>query len=352
MKVKTLKSAMRKLKRVVPRKDRNMPILSYCKFNDGKVFGTNLERATEVSLSGYNHAGLHDKEPFLLNPYKVYDILRNESKSSDVKFQVTEDHVILEIDGIEYELFYPDIEDYPPTPEKEETIDTISKSELLEVFYDIAPFCLNSKDTTRLSLTGINFSEGKATATNGYYMAIQDVDFNGEFLLGDAKDIKKIRPTLKSLGDRIEVFKTNKNFLGFGTSEGTIFLTPIMEDFPEYEAVIPKHNSIPVKIDDLERLGRYLKKVHKLASDDNERVRWHVENGSVDLSFSDPEVGEIKASFENETYNNEKLDIAFKAKFIEEIIDKEEDLDIWLDKDTAGLFEGNRRYVLMPIHED
>lgn len=387
--VDELYPALRKLKRVTPRSPKDMPILEYALIRkvgpaetDIGITATDIDKATTIELDA--EVEQIDRE-FLIPVYKAWDILKGEDGTVKVEHYVetsTEEDAdgstkqyanhttVLTVNGVKFDLFVDSEEEYAHVPLAEDTelIDFIEYDRLKDIFYEMTDFALNASETTRHSLTGLQFEDGDVIATNGYYMAIEDLGgFDGEFLLGDTSDIKKQRVTLKKMDtDLVEVRRLKEAGDGqlqilFTDPDHKIQLWfhPIVEEFPEYQAVVPVDNDVELQLseDNIEKLHKFTSKVDDLTdSSAGQGVRWEVkqDNKTVALSYSHAEVGIMSTEVRVQNLPKADVDITLKAEFTANILDKEDDLSIWLkDSETAALFADNdRMYVQMPISSE
>ncbi len=369
--VKELKRAVKQLKRSINKKPDTMPILAGIHFkvnNDNiELFATNLETATRLRVEADVKAS---GQPFVVKGYKLDRILKSESGTATVEELEDKNQVRFTVDGINYDLFKLAVEEYPETELlADELVGIFNKDKFVDMVYTSEDFALNTKETTRLSLTGIYLSDGKAVATNGYIMMVEDNfgAMTGDVLMGPANQLKKIRPTLKKFdGETIELYKVNEAAgnldLMISDSSGNhqLFISDIMEQFPEYEAVIPEHNEIAVKPVDVDKIEKFSDKAARMLDSDTGGMYLDFDGDNLRLSASGPETGNLSTDIETEMTafgSQTDIRIMFKADFVNRVFDNSGDeVTVWLqDKDTAGLFDdenSDRKFILMPIDYD
>ena len=269
--------------------------------------------------------------------------------------------------AITFDLFQLSREDYPSVEElPEEPIARINVDELKEAIKQTTCAALKAKETTRLSLTGVKtiFSEDqlKMVATNGYRMSVKTiplahVDEPNDLLIesGALTELDRILSSTDS--DEVSVYASKSEV--FFVSDDVIFSDKlIMEQFPEYEAVIPDDNELPLKLD-RDRTLETLARAEITASEESGAVKLTAEEGSDGLTMysSSPEKGELEEVVELLETSKGDVEISFKAEFLIDALRRmsAEEVVLWLlDSETAGLLEpakgeGDFLYVCMPI---
>ncbi|MFW6190780.1 MAG: DNA polymerase III subunit beta, partial [Candidatus Bipolaricaulota bacterium] len=268
---------------------------------------------------------------------------------------------------INFDLFQLSTEDYPEIDElPEESIATMNSVELSDAIKQTTFAALKAKETTRLSLTGVNtiFGENqlKMVATNGYRMSIKTVPFSDveerTTLLIESSAFSELDRILSGTeSDEVTIYASNSEV--FFVADDVVFSDKlIMEDFPEYEAVIPEDNELPIKLDRGKALDT-LARAEITASEESGAVQLTAEEGSDGLTIysSSPEKGELEEVIDLLEPSKGDVEISFKAEFLIDALRRmsNEKVVLWLkDSDTAGLLEpaegeGDFIYVCMPI---
>jgi DNA polymerase-3 subunit beta len=158
----------------------SMPILAGMKLETKRdqltLYATDLERAIWRSVPIKNHDG---DEAIVLNGELLFKIA-NALPADTVVLKTIAGTGKVEITsgGATFELFRLSLEDYPEVPLLPgQPICVVGKKQLERSLELVAYAALSSRETSRLSLTGVNMVlEGdtlKVVATNGYRLALK-----------------------------------------------------------------------------------------------------------------------------------------------------------------------------------
>lgn len=350
---------------------RDMPILSGVKLEIRdeklKLTSTDLEMTTRCTIPITN---LKDSATIVLKGDVLAKIMQRIPESGEVRLTSDpEENQKIELSSgqINFDLFQLSTEDYPEIDElPEESIATMNSVELSDAIKQTTFAALKAKETTRLSLTGVNtiFGENqlKMVATNGYRMSIKTIPFSDveerTTLLIESSAFSELDRILSGTeSDEVTIYASNSEV--FFVADDVVFSDKlIMEDFPEYEAVIPEDNELPIKLDRGKALDT-LARAEITASEESGAVQLTAEEGSDGLTIysSSPEKGELEEVIDLLEPSKGDVEISFKAEFLIDALRRmsNEKVVLWLkDSDTAGLLEpaegeGDFIYVCMPI---
>ncbi|MCF7890501.1 DNA polymerase III subunit beta [Candidatus Bipolaricaulota bacterium] len=350
---------------------RDMPILSGVKLEirdeELKLTSTDLEMTTRCTVPISN---LEGSATVVLKGDVLAKIMQRIPEDGEVRLKSDPEEnqkVELSSGPINFDLFQLSTEDYPSVDElPEEPVAKINVDELKNAIKQTTFAALKAKETTRLSLTGVKtiFEEDqlKMVATNGYRMSVKtiplsEVEEPTDLLIesGALTELDRILSGTES--DEVSVYASKSEV--FFVSDDVVFSDKlIMEQFPEYEAVIPDDNELPLKLDRsraMETLGR----AEITASEESGAVQLRAEEGSDGLTMysSSPEKGELEEVVELLEPSNGDVEISFKAEFLIDALRRmsTDKVVLWLlDSETAGLLEpakgeGDFLYVCMPI---
>ena len=144
--------------------------------------------------------------------------------------------------------------------------------------------------------------------------------------------------------------------LFFSAGDSILITRTISGQFPNYEAVLPKSNTITATFD-AAALRDALRRVTLLASEQTHAVCLALESGGLTLSTSGGDAGEASESL-NVAYTGEPLRVAFNSTFLLDLLGvvKNGDVEIALkDAESAAELrpldqaEYRHRYVVMPM---
>ena len=350
---------------------KNMPILAGVKMNVGedqlRLISTNRETTTTCTIPIQNNSEPVD---VVLKGDVLTKIMQRVPENGELKFQSSKEdggEVELTSNGITFDLFQLPLEDYPTISSPPgDPIAEIESSLFQEALNQTVFAALKTKEATRLSLTGVNTIIGdqqmKMVATNGYRMALKSISLpevkeKGSYLI-DSGALSKYDRILSKTGSESVTLHATKEEVFFST-EAVVFSDKlIMEDFPEFEGVIPQDNDLPVKVNRNEFLNT-LRRAEITASEESGAVLLRIEEDEDNLSISSssPEKGELQEEIPLLESSKGEVEISFKAEFLIDALKRMETqvVTLWLsDSDTAGLLEpsegeGDFIYICMPI---
>ncbi len=350
---------------------KNIPILAGVKMNIGenelRLISTDREKTTTCTIPVENN-----EEPVdvVLKGDVLSKIMQRVPDEGTVRFvSSSEDggEVELTSDGITFDLFQLPLEDYPSiSTAPGDPIAEIEAPLFREALNQTIFAALKAKEATRLSLTGVNTIIGdeqmKMVATNGYRMALKTIDLpqaekEDSYLIDSGALSQCDRILSKTGAETLTIHATNEEV--FFTAEDVVFSDKlIMEDFPEYEGVIPQDNDLPVRVNRKNFL-QTLRRAEITASEESGAVLLVTEedSDSLSISSSSPEKGELKEKIPMLEPSKGDVEISFKAEFLIDALKRmgTEEVTFWLsDSDTAGLLEpsegkGDFIYICMPI---
>lgn len=350
---------------------RDMPILSGVKLNIGetemRLTTTDLEMTTRCSIPISN---LAEPSTVVLKGDVLAKITQRIPETGEVKLKSDPEEnqkVQLSSGTINFDLFQMSTEDFPEVDEPpDEPVAELDIMEFKSAIKQTTFAALKTKETTRLSLTGVNTIFGddqlKMVTTNGYRMAIKTLNLSGfedeKKLLIESSALSELDRILSQVeSDKVTMY-SSKSEIFFATDEIVFSDKLIMEKFPDFEAVIPDDNELPLKLNRDEILET-LTRAEITASEESGAVRLTAEEGSKDLKIysSSPEKGELEEIVPLTESSKGSVEISFKGEFLVDALRRMngKNVILWLeDSETAGLMEpaeesGDFLYVCMPI---
>jgi DNA polymerase-3 subunit beta len=350
----------------------SMPILAGMKLETKRdqltLYATDLERAIWRSVPIKNHDG---DEAIVLNGELLFKIA-NALPADTVVLKTIAGTGKVEITsgGATFELFRLSLEDYPEVPLLPgQPICVVGKKQLERSLELVAYAALSSRETSRLSLTGVNMVlEGdtlKVVATNGYRLALkaerlpQKAAREGEFLVA-ADSLKDLASILGQLdAETVEIFHS-ENYLFFKVGS-TVFVGRLIEEaYPDFEKVIPKDNPIGIAVE-RKLLLDALARAQITAAEESDAVILSVEDWRLRVSSQAAEKGETHEELPLKK-KAKPIKISFRAEYLIDALKRLESdsVTLWLaDAESAGLIEPADSeadqgflYVVMPIRMD
>jgi len=350
----------------------SMPILAGLKLETKKnqlmLYATDLERAIWCSVPVESRGG---DEALVLNGELLVKIANTlPAETFELKTISGTGKVEIVSGGATFDLFRLSLEDYPevpPLPDK--PICVVGKKQLERSLELVAYAALSARETSRLSLTGVNLVLEKETlkvvATNGYRLALkaeslaQKASREGEFLVA-ADSLRDLAGILAQLdAEHVELYQS-ENYLFFKAGSVVFVGRLIEEAYPDFEKVIPKENPIGISVE-RKLFLEALQRAQITAAEESDAVVLSVENNQLKLSSQAAEKGEAHEVLPLKK-KAQPVKISFRAEYLIDALKRlqSDEVRLWLaDAESAGLLEPGESeadqgflYVCMPIRMD
>ena len=350
----------------------SMPILAGLKLETKKnqlmLYATDLERAIWCSVPVESRGG---DEALVLNGELLVKIANTlPAETFELKTISGTGKVEIVSGGATFDLFRLSLEDYPevpPLPDK--PICVVGKKQLERSLELVAYAALSARETSRLSLTGVNLVLEKETlkvvATNGYRLALkaeslaQKASREGEFLVA-ADSLRDLAGILAQLdAEHVELYQS-ENYLFFKAGSVVFVGRLIEEAYPDFEKVIPKENPIGISVE-RKLFLEALQRAQITAAEESDAVVLSVENNQLKLSSQAAEKGEAHEVLPLKK-KAQPVKINFRAEYLIDALKRlqSNEVRLWLaDAESAGLLEPGESeadqgflYVCMPIRMD
>ncbi len=354
----------------------SMPILAGLKLETKKnqltFSATDLERAIWCSVPIENRGGDDPRgEALVLNGELLSKIAQN-LPAETLHFKTIEGTGKVEITcgSAVFDLFRLPLEDYPELPHLPSKRLCLLESKPLARSLELVTFAaLSAKETSRLSLTGVNWVLAEKTlkvvATNGYRLACKTEELakkaeaEGEFLVAadSLRDLAGILAQIET--EQVEVYQS-ENYLFFKMGSVVFVGRLIEEAYPDFEKVIPRENSIGLILERKSFLEA-LQRVQITAAEESDAVILNIEDGKLKISSQAAEKGEAQEILELKK-KAQAMKISFRAEYLIDALKRlqSDEVRLWLaDAESAGLLEPGETeadqgflYVCMPIRMD
>ncbi|MFN4219148.1 MAG: DNA polymerase III subunit beta [Candidatus Bipolaricaulia bacterium] len=350
----------------------SMPILAGLKLETKKnqvtLYATDLERAIWCSVPVENRG---EDEAVVLNGELLVKIATTlPAETFELKTISGTGKVEITCGGATFELFRLSLEDYPEVPSlPKEPICVLGKKHLERSLELVAYAALSARETSRLSLTGVNMVLEKETlkvvATNGYRLALkaealaQKASREGEFLVA-ADSLRDLAGILSQVdAEHVELYQS-ENYLFFKAGSVVFVGRLIEEAYPDFEKVIPKENPIGISVE-RKLFLEALQRAQITAAEESDAVILSVENSQLKLSSQAAEKGEAHEVLPLKK-RAQPVKISFRAEYLIDALKRlqSDEVHLWLaDAESAGLLEPGESeadqgflYVCMPIRMD
>jgi len=354
----------------------SMPILSGLKMEiEGdrlRLYATDLERAVCCEITIDNQAG---DEAVVLNGAVLSQIAAHLPEDERITLKTDAENgtvVKLRCGEASFDLPTLPVEDYPDVPSLPQTKIASLKVKNFHQGLDQTAFAtLKAAETTRLSLTGVDVvlksASLKMVATNGYRLAMKTVGVDevfeeGEYLI-DASVLTDLDRVLSQVEEETVDLYKGEGQLFFQSGGVTFMARTIAEEFPDFERVIPKENTISLVFDRRSFLET-MQRIEITAAEESGAVTLRVANeeSAARINSADKVKGEAEERVRLKKVPQGEIEVSFKAEYLIDALKRmhSEETVLWLSSsEKAGLIEPSGEkiapedegflYVCMPV---
>lgn len=320
----------------------------------------------EVGLRVTVPAQMKKKAAVTVNARKVYEIAR-ELAADEVTLKVgTAGWVDVVAGRSRFKVVSLDPKDYPQLPFGANagtgTPIRIAAGTLREMV-DKTLFAV-SQDETRFNLSGVfvESAEGgvlRMVATDGHRLALVDRSVADAKLprgvIMPRKGLVEVRKLLDETGEAEITLVVAEKDVRVHTPQLSFFMRLVEGEFPDYRQVIPSSTRAKAQVNRDDFLAA-VRRISLLASERSHGVKLHFEKGSLELSASNPDLGEASEDIEA-SYGGESMSIGFNGRYLLDVLAvhaQGDVIELGLTEEVGpGLLRGSQdptyTYVLMPM---
>ena len=334
----------------------SMPILSGLKMEIAgdslRLYATDLERAVHCEIPIENKG---EDEAVVLNGAILSQIANHLPEDDRITIKTGEgDGTVVKLRCGEalFDLPTLPVEDYPeiaPLPEK--LIGKMDVQKFHRGLEQTAFASLKVNETTRLSLTGVDIVIGggkmKMIATNGYRLSMKTLPMDevleeGEFLIeaGVLSDLDRVLSQINAAS--VEIYRGDGQVF-FRAGGVTFIAKTIAEEFPDFDRVIPKDNTVDLTFN-RQALLASLQRIEITAAEESGAVTVRVtsDESAARMNSSSKDKGEAEERVRLAKVPSEAIEISFKAEYLIDVLKRmdSEQIALWLaTSEKAGLIE-------------
>lgn len=288
-----------------------------------KVFATDLE----VSLTDQIKAQVHQPGKVAVSAKSLFEIAKELSEGPITL--IKKENNWLEIKQGKYtsKIVGISAEEYPIFPTYNSQAFIKIDAQVLKEMIDKTIYSV-SNDETRYHLNGVFFELNpqvgfKMVATDGHRMSLvskssSDIKVSAtQGVIIPRKGLHEIKKILEGIDSSVEIAVEGSQFVLKHSS--TILMIRLIEGkYPNYQQFIPQKLPQKVMINK-EAFLTSLKRVSLLANQKSKAVHLILNNGKMEISSNNPELGDAKEEIEVE-YSGGEIKIGFNAKYITDIL--------------------------------
>jgi DNA polymerase-3 subunit beta len=331
---------------------------------DISIIATDLETGFE----GTYPATVASEGTIAINAKKLFEIIK-EFPTDDVTINEVENQWIDISNGkVEYRLMGMNPDEFPDNPEVDDTdlieVDSAMFSRVIEKTIIVS----GAGDDRRAHITGILFEtfdhEGQGfvrmVSTDGSRLSKADCPLIGgqrsdgaSGVIIPKKGLNEIHKFLEPTGS-IRIGHKGANFIVKKESE-TIIVRLLEGDFPKYADIVVKSEKSHPLVIDKTTYQKMLRRMSILSSENYKGVVFKFGDNALELSVSNPEIGEAKEDIEV-VYKGNPIEVAFNPRFFIEtlnVVDGDHITMNLIDAESPCLIEDNQDStylsVIMPM---
>jgi len=317
---------------------------------------TDLENTIKVSLK------CQFKKGSILIPGKQFISLIKQIPDEEIKIEEKENEVEISNENIKYRFITMNADDFPRISKISSNVSFNINGNILKDAIDKIKFCVNpneQKPYFRGGLLEIRESNINLIGTDGRRLSLSKAELEStpspkiKVLLS----FKLLNILTDLLTDEMTEISVGKNQITFKFSNILLIsqLLAGVEDFPEYDVVIPDEKKCQIAIIDKDKFLSCLKRISLFTSERYNKLKITLNKGIIMVSVVSPEIGQGQEKFEI-GYDGEEMNFAFFPEFLIDFLQKVNEEKIvfaFTDKKAPVLMRpqinNNFLYVTMPL---
>jgi len=349
---------------IVERKT-TMPILANVLFEAKKKQLSITATDLEVGINCSYPADVLTEGKVTVHAKSLYDIVK-ELPDDTVHFKMKEGNwVEIKCGKSKFKIVGLSPEEFPELPTRGSGDTKRTDAGTIREMIEKTAFAMSS-DETRYNLNGVytdlsGSDDGKTVlmvATDGHRLSIvkREVGTKWNFPKGGIvprKGVMELKRLAETGDSQIDIWADKKHVIAYRDNT-TLVIRLIDGQFPPYEQVIPKKSKRTVAVN-RDELIHALKRVSVMSTDRSRGVKFAFSPGNLDISASNPDLGEAKEEMAAE-YKGESFEIGFNAKYFIDALTsiKDEQAILQLGDETAPCvlaseYDKNFTHVIMPM---
>ncbi len=323
--------ALQKIQGIVEKRN-TMPILSNVLIEayDDKL--TFIATDLEVGMKSSYPAKVTENGRITISAKKLYEIIR-EFPDETILFSTRDNNwVDISCGKAKFNIVGLSPDEFPFFPKVTENILFNLSSEKLGLMIELTSYAI-CHDETKYNLNGVYFKitrDEDATvlrlvATDGHRLCVADqkiedstaIELLDKGVIFPKKGIIELKKLCdEEQGDILLGFIDNSAAIIQGNT--TVIMRLVDGEFPDYKRVVPIGNDRMITIN-RDKFIHSLKRMSILSNEKFKGIKFDIENGSMEISSSNPELGEAREEIEV-NYTGEKITTRFNARYLIDVL--------------------------------
>lgn len=348
-------------------KRNTIPILSNVLLEAGddnlQITATDLE----VGMQAIYPAQIKKTGKITVSAKKLYEIIK-ELPENEISF-LAKDNCWIEIrcGKALFNIVGLAADEYPyfPKTDQNEFIELSSKT--LKNIIEKTSFSM-STDESKYNLNGIYFQAKeienhdfiRLVATDGHRLALvqekiqkNNISELSKGVIFPKKGIFELKKIAEEGDGDIQLGFIENNAM-IKKNQTVIIMRLVDGEFPDYNRVIPQESDYKATIS-VETFFHALRRMAIVSSEKSRGVKLHMKPGNLEISSSNPELGDAREDFEID-YSGQEISVGFNARYLLDILQSQDEDKIILqvrDNMSPGLItpaeNKNNLAVVMPM---
>lgn len=284
----------------------------------------------ETGFEGFYPAEVTEDGKIALNSRKLYEIVR-DFPSETVHFNEVENHWIeIGNDTVEYHLVGTNTDDFPEIPRFENLSTIRIDASVFNEMIERTVYIGGSSDDKRAHIVGMlletvaneDGARLRLVSTDGSRLAKVEHAFEGDCFDADPvlvpkKGMVEVAKFLDSDGPvRIAIRDNN---LVVEKENETIIIRLLEGDFPDYTEIIKKRDDLIDIHLNRQLFLMMLRRMSILSTEDYRSVLFHLEDGKLIITSTNPDIGESKEEMKID-FSEDPIEAAFNPRFFIETL--------------------------------
>ena len=284
----------------------------------------------EVGMRASYPANVKNPGKITVSAKKIFEIIK-ELPEKEISFKA-KDNCWIEISCGKsvFNIVGLSSDEFPHFPEPDETKMVPLSAALLGEMIEKTSFSV-STDETKYNLNGIYFKTEEVdgnnvlrlVATDGHRLAMTlkpvetpEIEELSAGVIFPRKGILELKKITEDADDIKFGFMDNSAVI---INDDTVVVMRLVDgDFPDYTRVIPKNNESIIKLP-RDLFLHALKRMAILSSEKSKGVKIELKNGLLEISSSNPEIGDAHEELEID-YAGDEMSIGFNARYMIDIL--------------------------------
>lgn len=276
----------------------------------------------EISLQASYHfkdADIAEPQSFMVSGKRIFDLVKE--LDGEIKVSIDANQLKLNAGTARLALHIKDAQEFPPFPERIENLMELDAPFFLDMISKVA--FLVPQNNANPSLNGvfleISKHHMKMTSTDGHCLAQVSTE---KYTLDESKKwllprraIFEVKKILEASSDKTIFLGVCNNQLVFSGESFNFFTKLLVDNFPEYQAILNKEGFVAAKVDRV-HLIKTLRRSSCLLSGQFIATQFAFKPDMLNVSMQNKEVGALDEHVPLENFVGQPLDVRFYAPYL------------------------------------